>query len=158
MKVFNKTLAAGALALLVAALSYIPIAAADDMASFATGGYATGLRTMAMMHMIDKNGDGMISKDEWIAFQEETFAALDKDKSGFLDEKEFAGPDKPQLAFATAAYARGLRTKEMFAILDTNHDGKISHDEFISYQQKIFDMMDAGKKGMLGPHDFIRKD
>src|SRR2546430_12249625 len=37
---------------------------ADDMVSFATGGYAAGLRTMEMMHIIDTN------KDEWIAFQD----------------------------------------------------------------------------------------
>jgi len=58
---------------------------ADDMTSFATGGYATGLRTAEMMHMIDANKDGMVSKDEWVAYQERVFKALDKDTDGSLD-------------------------------------------------------------------------
>ncbi len=45
----------------------------------------------------------------------------------------------------------------MFKKLDANGDGKVSHDEFLSYQQKIFEMMDTGKKGMVGPTDFILK-
>ena len=130
---------------------------ADDMASIATGGYATGLRTMEMMHMIDANKDGKVSRDEWIAFQERVFAGLDKDKSGFLEVAEFYGSPSDANAFATAAYARGLRTQEMFGKIDANGDGKVSREEFMSYQTKIFDMMDKGKKQELGIADFIVK-
>ena len=56
------------------ALTYSVTAFADDMASFATGGYARGLQSEKLMHKIDTNGDGMISKDEWIAYQEKIFA------------------------------------------------------------------------------------
>lgn len=130
---------------------------ADEMTSFATGGYATGLRTMEMMHMIDTNKDGKVSKDEWIAFQDQVFTGLDKDKSGFLEVEEFYGSPSDANAFATAAYARGLRTKEMFGKIDANGDGKVSRDEFMNYQAKIFDMMDKGKKQELGITDFIVK-
>ena len=142
-------------ALAVLATAFASHAIADDMTSFATGGFASGLMTMDMMHKMDTNHDGMVSKDEWTAFQEKMFAALDKDKSGYVDEKEFLAVSNENLAFATAAYVQGLGTKEMFAKLDTNHDGKISHDEFMSYMQKGFDMMDKSKKGMLGPTDWI---
>lgn len=130
---------------------------ADDMASLATGGYATGLRTMEMMHMIDTNKDGKVSRDEWVAFQDRVFIGLDKDKSGFLEVGEFYGSPSDTNAFATAAYARGLRTKEMFGKIDANGDGKVSRDEFMNYQAKIFDMMDTGKKQELGITDFIVK-
>ena len=76
---------------------------------------------------------------------------------GAVEEAEFMGPDKENVAFATAAYARGLRTNEMFKKIDANGDGKISRDEFTEYQRQVFDMLDKGKKGMLGPADFIRK-
>ena len=69
-----------------AVLACAPLANADDMASFATGGYARGLRTMSEMHKIDTDGDGSISKAEWLAYQEKVFAALDKNKTGVVDE------------------------------------------------------------------------
>jgi hypothetical protein len=130
-------------------------AAADDMTAFATGGYATGLRTMEMMHVIDTNKDGMVSKDEWIAFQERVFKAMDKDNKGFLVEKDFVTVDPNAIAFATAAYARGLRTNDMFKKIDADGDGKITRDEFVNYQLKIFKMLDVKKKEMIGVADFI---
>ena len=128
---------------------------ADDMVSFATGGYATGLRTMEMMHVIDTNKDGMVSKDEWIAFQERVFKAMDKDNKGFLVVKDFVSVDPNAIAFATAAYARGLRTNDMFKKIDADGDGKITRDEFVNYHLKIFAMLDVKKKEMIGVADFI---
>jgi hypothetical protein len=147
----------GTLAFLALTLvAYSMPAAADEIVSFATGGYASGLRTKELMHKMDTNGDGMVSMDEWTTFQNRLFDALDKDKSGFLDEAEFTGPFNENLAFATAAYARGLMTKSMFMKIDTNGDGKISREEFLAYHRKIFDMLDKQKKGMVGLVDFIR--
>jgi hypothetical protein len=140
------------------ALAYSTASFADDMASFATGGYARGLRSEKLMHKIDANGDGMISKDEWIAYQEKVFAMLDKNKTGALDAKTFVDPNGGDLvSFATGGYARGLRTTAMMHKIDTDGDGTISHDEYIAYQTKIFDMMDtsAVHKGMVGPQEMF---
>jgi hypothetical protein len=135
--------------------AYTIPAAADELVSFATGGYASGLRTKDTMHKMDANADGMVSKDEWTSFQERMFDALDTDKSGYLSEAEFTGPFNENLAFATAAYAHGLMTKDMFKKVDTNGDGKISREEFLAYHRKIFEMLDKQKKGMVGLVDFI---
>jgi EF hand len=140
------------------ALTYSVASLADDMASFATGGYASGLRSEKLMHKMDTNGDGMVSKDEWIAYQEKVFAMLDKHKTGMLDAKAFIDPSGGELAsFATGGYARGLRTKAMMHKIDTDGDGTISHDEYIAYQSKVFDMMDTSTthKGMLGKDEIM---
>jgi hypothetical protein len=132
--------------------------AAQDMASIATGGYARGLRSMELMHKMDTKGDGMITKEEWLAFQEKVFAMLDKGKTGKLDAKEFIDPSGGELAsLATGGFARGLRTKSMMHKIDTDGDGMVSHDEFIAYQTKVFDMMDKNKSGSLGPQEFLAK-
>jgi len=152
---FLRTFAAAS----VVALSFGRLAAAaDDMSSFATGGYAHGLRSTQLMQKIDANGDGMISKDEWLAFQEKVFTMLDRKKTGKLDAKEFIAPSGGALAsIATGGYARGLRTADMMHKIDADGDGTVSHDEFIAYQTKVFDMMDTSTshKGMLGKAEIM---
>lgn len=132
------------------------IALADDVASFATGGYASQLRTPEMMSRIDTNGDHMVSKSEWDAYQERLFMKLDADQSNDLDRAEFMSrQSRPTASFATGGFSTALKTPEMWARLDADHDGKISRDEFLAYQAKIFEMMDSGKTGMLGRSEFF---
>ena len=144
-------------ATVAATLICAPFAAADDMVSFATGGYASGLRTGDMMKKIDSNKDGMVSKDEWVAYQEKVFVMLDKDKTMVVDEKEFLAPSGEMASFATGGYASGLQSKEMMHKIDANKDGKVSHDEYIAYQVKVFAMMDPGHSGTVGPKEFLGK-
>ena len=129
---------------------------AEDMVLYATPGYIEGLRTKEMMHMIDADKDGTVSKDEWLTYQERVFVALDKDKDGFLEPSEFYGStDANVIPFATLGYAHGLMSKEMFGKIDANGDGKVSKEEYLAFQMKIFDMMDSHKKQQLGVADFI---
>jgi len=79
------------LTLLAAALLATTLAHADDMATFATGGYARGLQTKAMMHKIDTDGDGTVSHDEFIAYQSKVFDMMDKSSSGSLGPQDFLG-------------------------------------------------------------------
>ena len=140
------------------AIAYSAASLAEDMASFATGGYARGLRSEKLMNKMDTDGDGTVSKAEWLAFQEKVFAMLDKDKSGKVDAKEFISPDGGDMvSLATGGYARGLRTKAMMHKIDTDGDGTVSHDEFIAYQSKVFDMMDTSTthKGSLGKEEIM---
>lgn len=52
------------------------------------------MKRMEMTHkMIDKNGDGMVSKDEYMAYKakdaEKHFAMMDTDDNGVLERWEF---------------------------------------------------------------------
>jgi hypothetical protein len=153
IRLICRTMAAAACAV---ALGYGSGALADDMASFATGGYASGLRSMALMHKIDTDGDGTVSREEWIAFQDQVYAMLDKNKDGNVNAKEFMSNKKEMASFATGGFARGLQTRDTMHKIDTNGDGMVTHDEFIAYQNKVFDAMDAstGNKGKLGADAF----
>jgi hypothetical protein len=131
-------------------------AAADNLASFATGGYASGLRTQAMMDKIDTKHYGMISRDEWIAFQNRVFDMLDRDHNGKVDEAEYLRAKPNVASLATGGYASGLLTEDMFTKIASGHD-VITRDDFIKYHLKIFEMMNKSSthKGMIGPQEFF---
>ena len=144
------------IALSVVLLTTGPLASAAETVSFGTGGYANMLRTAEMMHKIDTDGDGMVSETEWNAFQQRIFAMMDADHSGALDNDEFMrAHSKEGASFGTSDYAKALRTSEMFSKLDADQDGQVSEQEFLSYHARMFDMMDTGKKRMLGKKEFI---
>jgi hypothetical protein len=148
-----------ALAACMVTLAYSLSAVADDVASFATGGYAAGLRTKEMMNIIDTDGDGTISRAEWDAFQEKVFKALDTHKRGRLNATIFASRTEVRLgnSLATGGYARGLASAELARKIDTNGDGWISHEEWMTYQGKVFDMMNTSvtHKDLLGDQEMF---
>jgi Ca2+-binding EF-hand superfamily protein len=149
----NRRTLAVALAITASALTATAVQA-DDMVSFATGGYATGLRSMTTMHMIDTDHDGTISQDEWTAFQNMVFSALDKGNTGYIDSKEFYGDPMGPVAGTPGTFIRGLRTRAMFDKIGAK-DGKISREDFLAYQQKIFDMMDMDHDKKITAGEFI---
>jgi hypothetical protein len=142
-------------AALSASLSFTTLSIASDMAEFATGGYARGVQTETMMNNIDTNHDGRISKSEWLAYQERVWKALDKDASGVVNETQFLTPSVSMTSFATGGYARGLQTPEMMRKIDKDGDGTVSHDEYIVDQAALFDLMDTGHSGAVGPREFL---
>jgi Ca2+-binding EF-hand superfamily protein len=125
--------------------------AAENMVSFATGGYAGSLRSEELMKKMS-DGTGLLTKDQWVAFHEKIFTMLDKKHTGVIGAEEYVSATGGDVVtFATGGYARGLRSKEMMVKIDTDRDGTISHAEFMAYLSKVFDMMDtsAAHKGTL---------
>ena len=133
-----------------------PVALADDMVSFATGGYARELRTPEMMDKIDANGDHMVSKAEWDGYQAKSFSMMDADNSGVLDHGEFMEANSEQMAsFATGGYASALRSKEMVEKIDADGDGQVTRAEFTAFQDKVFASMDTAKKQLVDKYQFF---
>jgi hypothetical protein len=98
------------------------------------------------MHMdvnaMDANHDGLISKEEFAAYGEKIWQVISR--------------GKPTVPVSTAAidFATGnmaMNAEEM----DSDHDGSISHEEFIAYGSKAFDSV-KNPKGMLTLSDTTR--
>src|SRR5271170_3639811 len=85
----------------VFALTYSVVSIAGDIVSFATGGYARGLRSEELMKKMP-SGTGTLTKDEWLAFHEKVFVMLDKKKTGVIDAEEYISVSGGDVAtFAT---------------------------------------------------------
>lgn len=137
---------AGASAIGWLSSGYTP-AYAQASVIYPTQGYMDGLMTKDQLNMIDSDHDGNVSREEWIAYQQRFFDALDKNKDGFLTPDEFFRTASDNvIPFATLAYSHGLMTEPMFGKIDANHDGKLSKQEFVDYQLIVFDHMDKQKK------------
>jgi hypothetical protein len=72
------------------------------------------------------------------------------------------GAMAPLPALAQGAFPRSeldfqnmFWSERMMTAMDSNKDGMVSRDEFMSYMGKQYDRMDAGKKGMLSKPQFM---
>ena len=95
------------------------------------------------MHMdvnaMDANHDGMISKEEFAAYGEKIWKVISRGKAT-------VPVDTAATDFATGNMA--MNAQEM----DVDHDGTISHEEFISYASTAFDKV-KNPKGLLTKPD-----
>ena len=95
---------------------------------------------------------------------QEAFHAVDKDKNGWLDKKEFR-------EFLRQA-GHGKLSKHLFHIIDRDQNGKVSLQEFQEmgramwaaatqlnvepYLKMVFDAVDKGAKGYLTKKEFVK--
>lgn len=81
-----------------------------------------------MMMKADANGDGTISKDEFMKFHETKFQSLDKDGDGNVTKEEMTSYHEEK--------REKMRDKH-FEEADTDKDGKLSKDEMGAHKEKM---------------------
>jgi Ca2+-binding EF-hand superfamily protein len=143
-------------AVLVASVLLSTSAFADAM--FSTGGYARELHKMDMMKMLDADGNHMVSRAEADSFYGLLFDALDTDKNGTIDAKEWVGTKGNQsISLATGGFSRELRTMAMMKLVDTDTDHTVSKQEFLKLNETQFSAMDKSEDGQLDPQEWLAK-
>lgn len=87
----------------------------------------------AELNNIDKNNDGFLSKDEFNAFSDYAFQAMDEDKNGTLGLNE----------------AKPFLDIEQFQAVDRDGDSLISKAEYAAQMQNDFEAADQDGNGRL---------
>lgn len=88
----------------------------------------------------DANGDGRVTRPELLAYRAKQFGRLDRNGDGFIDAGDVPG---------IMASHFEPRLRMLVNQFDANHDGRVSHDEFVNGPTLGFDMADANHDGVV---------
>ena len=95
---------------------------------------------MEMLAKSDANGDGAISRAEFIDGRRARFAKMDRDGDGY-----FSAEDLPRIVRKRA----GDKLEKAAEGLDANRDGRLSRAEFVDGPARLFDLGDADRNGVI---------
>jgi Ca2+-binding EF-hand superfamily protein len=109
-------------------------------------GLFPNLTPQQRFQMLDKNGDGKVTRDEFPG-NPDVFDRIDSDKDGLLSISEVT-----QAPPGAGGGMVPTLLRERLRAMDTDGDGKITRGEFQG-PQAIFDRLDVNKDGVLNRDD-----
>lgn len=93
----------------------------------------------------DKNGDDVVTCDEWRAAADRLFGRADKSGAGVLTEAEYRELGRIDGTFAVTS----------FTYFDANKDGKIDKKEFVERPNPAFNLADKDKDCKLNEAELL---
>lgn len=116
----------------------------------------------AFIGSYDADGDGAVTRSEYDSVRWARFNAGDTNHDGVLSETEYVAEFEGRLKQQYAdqgrqpdeSYQRSMRQAHVrFALLDLNHDGKLSRDEEQVIMDKTFAAQDTNHDGKVDAND-----
>lgn len=118
----------------------------------------------------DVNGDGVVTKEEFVITRDQLFKAIDADKNGVLSKEEYVGEFKGRLEKRLAASTETAEKKDeervrqmrqadvRFGVLDSDKSGGITPAEFAYSGWRMFVTHDTNKDGVVSAADPVAAD
>ncbi len=112
-------------------------------------------QTHTRFKSLDRNKDGAISREEYLASGERAFAQHDPDKTGRVvakkaGEKSTAARNRSVLTMPTSHSVEGF-----LEIYDEDADGVVTRAEFDAHRQRSFAATDANGDGSLSESEYL---
>jgi Ca2+-binding EF-hand superfamily protein len=107
-----------------------------------------GAGAFAQLARVDTDGDGRITRREYIDARELRFARLDRNGDGVVRADDFRN-------FATSAAVRS-RLAQLLDDADLNDDGAVSRGEFSVTGTPLFDHADTNADGFVDRSEVAR--
>ena len=106
-----------------------------------------------MFKKLDANGDGVISKAEFNAFNARHFKKLDTNNDGKLTPEELQGGHKQEMGHGDGT----THLDQRFNAADANHDGGLDREEASNMPMlsQYFDEVDANKDGKVTRQEYL---
>lgn len=119
-------------------------------------------RTTTVFDLLDTNGDGVLSLAEIQAPTIRWFKRYDANGDGFLSANEFPRQRSWGTADATGAAEATPKSDVEYAqrfveLFDLNKDGKVSLDEILADQKRLFNAIDINGDGKLSIAEIRRR-
>ena len=148
----NKTIAYLAAAFCFA-LSINPARAAAEKCDEDMHAQHHGETEGMMFKKLDTNGDGVISKAEFNAFNARHFRKLDTNNDGKLTPEELQGGHKQEMGHGDGT----THLDQRFNAADANHDGGLDREEASNMPMlsQYFDEVDANKDGKVTRQEYL---
>ena len=106
-----------------------------------------------VFNKLDTNGDGVISRKEFDAYNAKHFKELDLNKDGKLTLEELQGGHQQGMGHGDAT----THLDQRFNAADTNHDGGLDREEAknMPMLSQYFDQVDANKDGKVTRQEYF---
>lgn len=116
-------------------------------------GQSHGAKDGMMFKKLDTNGDGVISKAEFNAFNARHFKKLDTNKDGKITPEELQGGPKQGMGHGDGT----THLDQRFNAADANHDGGLDREEAkeMPMLSMYFDEVDANKDGKVTRQEYF---